>query len=227
MSNRPWYRTEGFKIAVVGGAIAAVLAALVIGVASFVLGKGSGGANPPVSGLQTPEAPTTTALVPTPPTTASAVTSTAQTGVSPPVRYLAEEEPVENEILGAKARGGTADVAGKTYAKSILVDYGTRFYPAAASWNLSKRGGTFRALIGLSDDSGTQARARFEAVGDGRLLAEATIGLGETVPVNVSVDGVLRLTLRISGATKADQYLTGVWGNARVVAPGAADDPQP
>jgi hypothetical protein len=141
---------------------------------------------------------------------------------------LAEEEPVEDEIFGPKTRGGTADIAGNTYPKSVLVDYGTRFVQATASWNLSKRGGTFRAVIGLSDDSGSQARVRVEAVGDGRLLADATVGLGQAVPVNVSVDGVLRLTLRISSAaTKVDQYLTAVWGNARIVAPGALDDPQP
>lgn len=136
-------------------------------------------------------------------------------------RYLVDLTSVEGEI----DRVGVATVDGQEYTRSLVHSLDSyRRDTDQIGYDLGRRFERFAATVGLSDDSGTDDRVRFEVMGDGTVIAEATLGLGESEVLDVDVTDVLRLEListRLSDPSDPD----AVFADARVVGlPGQVPD---
>jgi hypothetical protein len=84
-------------------------------------------------------------------------------------------------------------------------------------WSLGRSYRRFRAVVGLSDQSDAGGQVKFEVIGDGRSLYEATLPLGEAATLDLAVPGVLRLTLRTSRLDSSEGAVDGVWADAEVI----------
>jgi PASTA domain/NPCBM/NEW2 domain len=65
-------------------------------------------------------------------------------------------------------------------------------------WNLNRKIDHFTAAVGVADTEVATKTARVEVLADGAPLFDQAIAFGQTVPIDVSVAGVLRLEIRIS-----------------------------
>lgn len=76
-----------------------------------------------------------------------------------------------------------------------------------------------RGTVGMSDNSPSDARVKFEVLGDGRSLLAQELGLGEAVPVDLDITGVLRLELVATETQPSSTYddATAVFGDFQVL----------
>jgi hypothetical protein len=98
----------------------------------------------------------------------------------------------------------------------------TRFCNGPETANQSRsnvKAHRFEATIGVRDDESDQVRVQFELLGDNgkQLFQSRVLSYGESQNVDVSVEGVLRITLR-TRAVSAMYGNTG-WGDARLTGP--------
>lgn len=112
----------------------------------------------------------------------------------------------------------TANINGNAYPRS----QGARFCFGSnrRNWeyNLGRKYQTFRATLGLDDNSERAAIVRFEVFADGRSIYKQDAHLGQAFPVNAPVNGALRLQL-VSTLLSEEGGCGGAtaeWGDARV-----------
>lgn len=133
--------------------------------------------------------------------------------------------------LGAKSywelrSGESYDADGETYSRGVRVVFsGTR--PAEHEFNLSRNFRIIDGVIGLEDSSDGDGTIKLELVGDGRVLYEATVRFGETIPVEANVTDVLRLELFATPNTEDVALILGDWRimglESEVGVPGAVE----
>jgi hypothetical protein len=111
------------------------------------------------------------------------------------------------------ARG--ASINGSDYAHTILQWAGDTRDPVT----IKRKALRFQATMGVRDDASDQVRVQFELLGDNgkQLFQSRVLGYGESQKVDVSVEGVLRITLRATAASS--KYGYAGWGDARLTAP--------
>ena len=74
--------------------------------------------------------------------------------------------------------------------------------------NVNRKCSTFKAALGVWDESTTGAVAGTEVSGDGNLLQEGSYGLGEVDKVSLNIDNVLRL--RVSAVALQDEVVADI-----------------
>lgn len=123
---------------------------------------------------------------------------------------LASVSTVDRSSCGTT---GSATVNGATVGNSIKCDSGAR--PAFIEYALSRRAAALEALVGTSD-SGRTGAARVAVFGDGRELASANVGLGQSVPIHADLTDVMRLRIEVTTAD-TKQNPTVILGDAKLL----------
>jgi hypothetical protein len=131
---------------------------------------------------------------------------------TPAVTYV---DDYAQECRAGSLTAGAASINGNDYAHTILQWAGDTRDPVT----IKRKALRFQATIGVRDDASDEVRAQFELLGDNgkQLFQSPVLGYGESQKVDVSVEGVLRITLRVRAVSSTHGY-TG-WGNARLTAP--------
>jgi hypothetical protein len=148
---------------------------------------------------------------PPPPRTLSA--AAADEGV----QYL-DDYAQRCQVGGSIQRTGPANINGTTYSHAISQTpngyTGTTFY-------LARHAHRFQATVGPTDDGAQGDRVQFELVTEtgSTLFTSAVLSIGQTQVVDVSVEGVLRLSVvaKLVGNGVGAQGTAG-WGDPRVTA---------
>lgn len=99
---------------------------------------------------------------------------------------------VDNSVGDWSAK--PVNVNGQPFDRA-LVDGHTGQESSFIEFDLSRDYVRFTAVLGLGDDSNPDQSTRFEVFGDGQRLFDRTIGFGESVPIELDVDGILRIRL--------------------------------
>jgi hypothetical protein len=148
----------------------------------------------------------------------------------PPVKtFLADLTPVEGDTPSA----ASLTINAKTYTHALYYTScdgnWADLFTNTVGYDLGRGYTSFDTEVGITDDSAAGGTAKFEILGDGRLLGEATVGLGETKRLEADVTGVLRLKIVVSGLTcgSDDSSSTDVFGalaDPQLTSPPPADD---
>ena len=118
------------------------------------------------------------------------------------------------ECRAATLTAGAASINGADYAHTILQWAGDTSEPVT----IKRKALRFQATIGVRDDASDQVRVQFELLGDRKQLFQSPVlRYGESQKVDVSVEGVLRITLRARAVSSTHGYAG--WGDARLTAP--------
>lgn len=112
---------------------------------------------------------------------------------------------------------GPVTMAGTTYFHSILLNGQTQ--PHYGDFNASYKCSTFQSTIGISDATQGTATAAFSLLADSTDIADASVTLGKTAPMQADVTGVFRVRLQ-TGFVFSKGGNAG-WGDARLLCSGA------
>lgn len=118
------------------------------------------------------------------------------------------------ECRAGSLTAGAASINGTDYAHTILQWAGDTSDPVT----IKRKAQRFKATVGIRDDESDQVRVQFELLGDNgkQLFQSRVLRYGESQNIDVSVEGVLRITLKARAVSSTHGY-TG-WGNARLIA---------
>ena len=103
------------------------------------------------------------------------------------LRYASTTEPYDTRE--------SANINGVRYSHSQGAEFCSGDDDRVWDYDLGRDYSRFRATIGLDDSSTALALVRYEIVGDGQPLFSRDIRFGTSEPVDVPVQGVLRLRL--------------------------------
>lgn len=152
-----------------------------------------------------PAAPVTTSAAPTLVPTTTLPTPAEGTLVTAPVgpgaiTYLADLHPIDGHWYDS----GTIAVDGKTYAHAVL-DQGcyTSEAPRSIEYDLGRHYQDFTTVIGMSDNTDSDAVSQVEFFVDGLPAGKFTVKRGTVTPVAFSVRGALTLKVTVSTITGA------------------------
>ncbi|WP_194238575.1 NPCBM/NEW2 domain-containing protein [Streptomyces spongiae] len=151
------------------------------------------------------------------PTAPIAVAATVNQGSQE--QYLSEIDPLRSEY---GVENESAEIDGEQYSQSVAMRADKSYVPYGdAEYNLGRKWRSFDATIGLRDDSPSESVLKFEVFGDGKVLYEEQMEIGESSEIDLNVSGKLRLTLKVSyqSSEDIDSYCYGVWGDARLSTP--------
>lgn len=171
-------------------------------------------------------------------TTTLPVVSSPATMESPPVsapkpqpavsqtltRYLSEGDHIDETFFIKK---GPLDINGVTYPNTVIgdlvADTGQPYTEAV--FLLSRKCTRFQATVGASDKNAYTGRTVFTVLGDGEaVLYRQILHFGASENIDVSVQGHLRLSLRMAGVDDVGYYnqLVG-YGDARITCTSAPE----
>ena len=157
------------------------------------------------------------------------------TGTSPPLSifavqwsYLAKFQVVQSDDASSTGEWSTqpAGTNGIDYGHAIVMDPGCQNGDGGDFWidyDLARHYTRLQTTVGIRDDAETTASASFQLIADGTVLTSGNLRLGMSVPIDVSVTGVLRLRLFISEADAPNddcgfqEPASIVWGNPQVL----------
>jgi hypothetical protein len=133
------------------------------------------------------------------------------------IQYL-DDYAQRGKVVGSIQRTGPANINGTSYNHAISQTpngfAGTGFY-------LARHAHRIQAVVGPTDDAAQGDRMQFELVTEtgNTLFTSPVLSVGQTQPVDVSVEGVLRLFLvaKLVGQGVGAQGTAG-WGDPRVTA---------
>lgn len=105
---------------------------------------------------------------------------------------------------GDGVSSGPVSIDGRDYARSIHVNSRGVFTTPnnlASQYDLRRKHFRFTATIGITDSSASDGKAEFSVECDGRPIEGArwTMAFGESKDIDVSIEGCLRMTLRVDG----------------------------
>jgi serine/threonine-protein kinase len=122
--------------------------------------------------------------------------------------------------VNGDARTGLVDVNGTTYNHSVFTNVGVNCPGQVIEYDLGRDFRRFQTAFGISDEAPSTAKTRFEVFLDGANAATNDVGLGESLPVDLDVTGVLRLKLvatAIEGPTCGNRTWSSVWVDAKIL----------
>lgn len=142
------------------------------------------------------------------------------------VQYLSQLTPVElaeKTILAPpqpyrmdrSCQGDYISIAGKRYPWGIGVHADSTLV-----FDLNARFKTFRSDVGIATRMGTRGSVVFEVLGDGKSLHKTEIvkgGMDKPLTIEVSVEGINKLTLKVTNGGDLDLGDVANWGSARVM----------
>lgn len=191
----------GAVIVTIGGIVAALIGGDIINVS-------------PGSAIQpTPAAVPASTSVATPPSSPTTPLEelTAPASPEPATEVATYVDDYVRECRVDVLTAGSASINGTDYAHTILQWAGDTSEPVT----IKRKAPRFKATVGIRDDASDQVRVKFELLGDGRqLFRSRELSFGESQKVDVSVEGVLRLTLRVRAVSQKWGYAG--WGDARL-----------
>jgi hypothetical protein len=131
--------------------------------------------------------------------------------INPAVTYV---DDYSQECRAGALSAGAASINGADYAHTILQWPGD-----SQPVTIKRKAHRFQATIGVRDDASDQVRVQFDLLGDKgqQLFKSRVLSYGESQKVDVSVEGVLRITLRATAASS--KYGYAGWGDASLTAP--------
>jgi hypothetical protein len=183
-----------------------------IALAAFIHPSSStqGASDSPTATTTTPSAaPTSTDPSSTPATPSSSVAAKADVVVT----YLADTTTV-NQADGPPG-SGLVQLGGSAYPHSIFTtNYSEAAGKGVLEYDLQRTCSALKFTAGITDDSSTGSRQRFEVYGDGRLLASIDVAFGQPKAQSVDVTNVLRL--RLVSTLTVQVTSTAAWGDAQV-----------
>jgi hypothetical protein len=120
-------------------------------------------------------------------------------------------------ICSIALTSGAATIDGTPYAHTILQWAGD----TTDTLTIARKATRFQAIVGLRDDASDRVQAKFELDGDNgrQLFASRVLGVGDNQSVDVPIDDVFRLTLRVKAVSSTWGY--GGWGDARIISSSA------
>lgn len=136
--------------------------------------------------------------------------------------FLADMKQLEQTGSYGSWSHGDVTVNGQLYTSSMYrrVYYGGD--EETVSFDLGRSWQSFDATLGLRDDADAGGSVTFQVFKDGALALTQTATLGQAVPIQVDVNNVLRMKIRVSApddGPSGEGY--AVWGSARVSRPKA------
>ncbi len=142
-------------------------------------------------------------------------------------RFLTELKVIESD---GKVESGSASISGTKLPHSVILRAGGYDRKptdvARAEYDLGRDYRRLQATVGLADDARSNAVYQIEIYGDDRRLASHTVRLGNSVPIDLDVTGILRLrltTTRVEGDNQDSSYdynlSASVFGDARITGP--------
>ena len=169
--------------------------------------------------LQSPSASATPQPTSAPATSASSSPALA-TNIED-LQEAADSEPYDTE--------GVAQVNGVSYPDSHGAQFCFGSNERQWTYVLGRKYSSLEGTIGLSDNSVSTAKIRFEVLTDGRLVYSKDLQVGQSAVLNVPVTNVLQLELDTILLTQTGGCgaATGEWADMQVVGPSASATPQP
>jgi hypothetical protein len=137
----------------------------------------------------------------------------------PVVSYFSDIEPVTYDGIGYVQ--GTAKSNGKSYGHGVYIESYSEGV-GSVEYDLSRQYRRVVGEMGLEDQTSSDGQFKVEIYGDGRLLTEASVDFGTTVPVEIDVTDVLRLKITIAalsgegGVVLGDLRAEGLESEVRV-----------
>lgn len=151
----------------------------------------------------------------------------------PVLVYLTDMTAVAQSDGYADTETKTVEINAKQYLQSLSWGCDNEYADSycgsegiSAEYNLSRSYRRFQTTVGLGDTSPSEALFTFRVLGDGRVLYEKQLGLGQEQAIDVDVTGVLRLRLMAVASSTFDDTAYANWGSARLLgAPDEVPDP--
>jgi NPCBM/NEW2 domain len=163
----------------------------------------------PSSANQTESSSSSPTVSPTPTAPSSTPTPTDSASEAAPeaVTYLDDFASQCGIALGT----GSYSINGTDYAHTVV-----QWPNETNDITIKRRGLRFKATAGIRDTETGQIRVQFELQGDKgqQLFKSRVLSFGESQKVDVPVDGVLRITLRVKALST--RYGYAGWGDARI-----------
>ncbi|WP_322778319.1 NPCBM/NEW2 domain-containing protein, partial [Frankia sp. Cas4] len=138
-------------------------------------------------------------------------------------RFLTDLTVIESD---GKVESGSGSISGTKLPHSVILQanhYDDPKNVARAEYDLGRDYRRLQATVGLADDARSNAVYQIEIYGDDRRLASHTVRLGNSVPIDLDVTGILRLrltTTRVDGDVVDNDYShyasASVFGDARI-----------
>lgn len=151
---------------------------------------------PPPSTLR-PTTSTSTSTTSTTTTTTSTSLPDSPGEISAPVgiQYLADFTAVD--VYAYDLESGRGNLSGTAFTRAVMIDpsYDNISY---AEYDLGRKYVTLTGSLGLLDDSRSDKAMKVQIYGDGRMLLERDVRLGDSVPFELDVTDVLRLRLQVT-----------------------------
>lgn len=193
---QPPSRRKKNRFAVFAGSVVALLTVAVIGLALLI---GSPGGASPTPGSATAGGTAGSGTAP------SAITDPAPTGTDGRAReaiYLTDIDVVEHGNASAGFNvSGSARVSGVQYGRAMSLSGKCSNSDGGDYWvdyDLGRSYSTFTTVVGLEDGSPAASRAAYTILADGKPISTGDLSLGQAIPVEVPVTGVLRLRLQMN-----------------------------
>lgn len=141
------------------------------------------------------------------------------------VQYLSQLQPASAEEkprltpnqpyrMDVDVQGYDLSIAGRRFPWGIGVHANSEL-----SFELGGRFKNFICAVGIATRMGKRGSVVFEVLGDGKQLFQSKTvhGGADALPVDVKVEGVKKLVLRVNDAGDLDLGDAAIWGGARVV----------
>ena len=114
-----------------------------------------------------------------------------------------------------------AQINGNSYTHSQGAQFCFGSNERKWTYVLGRKYSSFQGVLGLSDNSVSTAKIRFEILADGRPVYSKDLQVGQSAALNVPVSNVLHLELDTTLLTQDGGCgaATGEWANIHVVGP--------
>jgi len=196
----------------------AILLALALPGALAACGSGSPAGN--VQATRSTSSPATAQSTSAPATTAAtsaSATPTPSATASPALATSIEDLQTTTDTEPYDTQG-VAEVNGVSYPDSLGAQFCFGSNERMWTYVLERKYSILQGTIGLSDNSTSAAKIRFEVLADGRLVYSKDLQVGQSAALNVSVSNVLQLGLDTILLTQAGGcgQATGEWASVQV-----------
>lgn len=199
------------KIGAIGTLVGVIVAVIAILVSVNIGGDGKAKSTPTVTpkSAQANQSSAVTASADAPPVASSPalVTYIEDLEVTP------DSDPYDNRDV--------AQINGISYTHSQGAQFCFGSNERKWTYVLGRKYSSFQGMIGLSDDSVSTAKIRFEILADGWLVYSKDLQVGQSAALNVPVRNVLHLELDTTLLTQDGGCggATGEWADIHVVGP--------
>jgi serine/threonine protein kinase len=221
-------RRRGRRLPLVVAAV--VILAIAIG-AVFAYLTGAGNNQQPSDQAQGLTAPTTTSpstlsSTAAGPTVITSSPSTATTGLPTTSQYLSNTTPIERDGSNGGYDTNAAMISGQQYGHAITMYSVCTNHDGGDYWldyNLSRSWTRFTTTVGIDDRSRASSTATYTLLADNKPVATGQLTIGKAVPIDVPVNGVLRLRLKINDGWALNPkcgyntYAKLAWGDPTLV----------